>query len=88
MLQLAGMAYSDAIILEALRDLLRMFGSEAVISQHMIADHAGVPAVTTARALKRLMAAGKIEGRFQRGIGYRYTIANQRANRRERAGSA
>lgn len=68
------MAYSDAVIYQALEELLELFGSEAVISQHMIADHAGMPTVTAARALKRLMAAGKIKGEYQRGIGYRYTI--------------
>lgn len=68
------MAYSDVIIYQALQELLTMFGSEAVISQHMIADHAGMPAITVQRALKRLMASGKIKGEFERGKGYRYTI--------------
>lgn len=74
MLKTGGMAYSDVIIYQALQELLTMFGSEAVISQHMIADHAGMPAITVQRALKRLMASGKIKGEFERGKGYRYTI--------------
>lgn len=73
---LGSMAFSDYIILQALERLITARKDGSIISQEMISHESGVPLITTQRALKRLMQAGKIEGKFTIGVGYRYRINN------------
>jgi DNA-binding GntR family transcriptional regulator len=72
---LAGMAYSDTIVLDVLKRLITASTTPGdVISQSRIADESGVPLTTCQYALRRLIKMGKIKSEFTPGIGRTYTI--------------
>lgn len=77
---LMGMAYSDTVVQDVLKMLLHELGDEAVISQTMIAERAGIPLTTCQYALRRLMRANRVIGDFSVGIGYRYRIGDGRSS--------
>lgn len=70
----AGMAYSDVIVLSVLKEMIEASGADTVISQSTIAETCGIPIRTTQEALRRLMRRGELIGSFTPGVGYRYTV--------------
>lgn len=76
MYPVGAMAYSDAVILNVLRDLITERGEEKVISVKDISVASEIPVITCRRALERLRQSGRVQGEFTIGVGYRYRIAN------------
>lgn len=71
-----GMAYSDVIVLKALQRLIRLHGSDTVLSYARIGEAAGTPLNTTIRALKRLQTQQRIVPE-RTPVGYRYRITDE-----------
>lgn len=69
------MAYSDRVILEALREQLEQRGPDCEISHTELGDACGASRATVQRSIKRLMNCGKVSG-VRRTRGYQYRICD------------
>lgn len=76
MYPVGAMAYSDAVVLNVLKDLLAERGEQEVISVKDVSLASEIPAITCQRALERLRKSGRVQGEFTVGVGYRYRIVN------------
>ena len=70
--------YSDQVVYSTLKRLIAEKGN-GHITQAEIAEASGASAMTTRRALHRLRKAGLIQGEFQYGSGYTYTLPGTNA---------
>lgn len=70
------MAYSDQVILEALRRQLEHEPHKA-LSYEEIADASGATYATVRRSIKRLLSSGAVQTVYRHTNGYQYRICDE-----------
>lgn len=71
------MAYSDRVILEALKQQLNKRGPDSYITYNDLVIATGASRATVQRSLRRLMTTGVIAGTLRHKYGYQYRICDE-----------